>query len=62
MEISLGSDWMSIIPQCILYSVGNVAWADEDLQIHALYFVSKLVIILQCNINATMWFPLHYLV
>ena len=48
MKISLGCDWMSIVPhwsQCILYSVGNVIWADEDLQIHALHFVSKLVII-----------------
>ena len=28
-----------------LWSVSNVTWADEDLQIHALHFVSKLIII-----------------
>ena len=45
MEICHGFDWMSIMPhwsQCILYSVGNMTWADEDLQIYALHFVSKL--------------------
>ena len=39
MEISLYSDWMSIAPywsQCVLYSVGNLTWEDEDLQVHVL--------------------------
>ena len=38
----------------LLHSVGSVTWVDEDLQINALHFVPKLVMILQCNINATM--------
>ena len=37
-------------------------WADEDLQIKDLHFVSKLVMFLQFNINATMWLPQHNLV
>ena len=34
VEIPLGSDWLSIVPHCVLWpqaSVGNVTWADEDL-------------------------------
>ena len=34
MEIPQGSDWLSIMPHCVLWpqaSVGNVTWADEDL-------------------------------
>ena len=34
MEITPGSDWLSIMPYCVLWpqaSVGNVTWADEDL-------------------------------
>ena len=34
MEISQGSDWLSIALHCVLWpqaSVDNVTWADEDL-------------------------------
>ena len=34
IEIPQGSDWLSIVPHCVLWpqaSVGNVTWADEDL-------------------------------
>ena len=42
----LGSDWMSLAPHGLLWpqaSVGNVTWADEDLENHALHFVSKFI-------------------
>ena len=44
------------------FCIQLVSWADEDLQIHALHFVPKLVMFVPCNINTTMWLPLHYLV
>ena len=68
MEISLGSDWMSIAPhwfQCILYSVGNVTWADEDLQIHALHFVSELTNLISmqlCGFHCIIWYSIYILV
>ena len=34
MEIPPGSDWLCIMPHCVLWPqalVGNVTWADEDL-------------------------------
>ena len=45
METPQGSDLMPIVPHWFQWpqaSVGNVTWADEDLQNHALHFVSKL--------------------
>ena len=51
--INKSTDWLSNVPhrlQYILQSVGNVTWADEDLQINALHFVPKLVILLQLHI------------
>ena len=64
MEIFPSSDWMSIMLlwfQCFWQSVGNVTWADEDLQINALHFVSKLVTSISmqlCGFHCIIWYSI----
>ena len=59
---------MSIMPHwlpCCLWPVGSVTWADEDIQIHALHFVSKLVIIYNmqlCGFHFIIWYSICILV